>query len=126
MFFLGVGLIDEDTFEIYAGEWKHDRRDGFGVCERSDGTKYEGEWLANRRNGYGVTYYPDGKKEGGQYKDDIFLSDSHNKKWLNGLILARKKRDKEKLASSVAAAQKAAQIASQKSDIANSRFKPIS
>ena len=51
--------------ETYAGEWKSDKRSGFGVCQRSDGLKYEGEWFNNKKNGYGTTTYPDGSVEEG-------------------------------------------------------------
>ena len=39
------------------GEWKNDKRGGFGVSERSDGLKYEGEWYNNKKFGYGVTTF---------------------------------------------------------------------
>uniref|UniRef100_A0A672TIJ4 Junctophilin 1 n=1 Tax=Strigops habroptila TaxID=2489341 RepID=A0A672TIJ4_STRHB len=50
------------------GEWKNDKRAGFGVSERSSGLKYEGEWLDNLRHGYGCTTLPSGKKEEGKYR----------------------------------------------------------
>ena len=37
------------------GEWKNDKRAGYGISERSDGLKYEGEWFNNKKYGYGVT-----------------------------------------------------------------------
>ncbi|GFW79002.1 hypothetical protein TNCV_214351 [Trichonephila clavipes] len=37
-------LCDTAVTETYLGEWKNDRRCGFGIAERSDGLKYEGEW----------------------------------------------------------------------------------
>lgn len=44
-------LCDAQVTETYLGEWKNDRRCGFGVAERSDGLKYEGEWyVKNQRN----------------------------------------------------------------------------
>jgi len=46
--------------ERYCGEWKGDRRTGYGVAERSDGLRYEGEWASNRKHGYGVTTLHDG------------------------------------------------------------------
>jgi len=46
--------------ERYFGEWKGDRRTGYGVAERSDGLRYEGEWASNRKHGYGVTTLQDG------------------------------------------------------------------
>uniref|UniRef100_A0A8C0U7Y3 Uncharacterized protein n=1 Tax=Cyanistes caeruleus TaxID=156563 RepID=A0A8C0U7Y3_CYACU len=54
------------------GEWKNDKRAGFGVSERSSGLKYEGEWLDNLRHGYGCTTLPDGKKEEGKYRHNKF------------------------------------------------------
>ena len=67
-----VGEIDASTaavpgaggasqvVERYWGEWKGDRRTGYGVAERSDGLRYEGEWASNRKHGYGVTTLQDG------------------------------------------------------------------
>lgn len=50
------------------GEWKNDKRSGFGVSQRSDGLKYEGEWFNNKKYGYGVTTFKDGTREEGKYK----------------------------------------------------------
>jgi len=63
-----VGEIDianavhgPQIIERYCGEWKGDRRTGYGVAERSDGLRYEGEWASNRKHGYGVTTLQDGR-----------------------------------------------------------------
>ena len=40
--------------KVYRGEWKNDKRSGYGVLETCTGMKYEGEWLNNFRSGYGV------------------------------------------------------------------------
>lgn len=53
--------IDPTATEVYKGEWKNDKRCGFGVGERSDGLKYEGEWFNNRKCGYGITTFKDGR-----------------------------------------------------------------
>lgn len=53
-------VLDQGLIERYLGEWKGDRRSGYGVAERSDGLRYEGEWASNRKHGYGVTILPDG------------------------------------------------------------------
>ena len=50
-------MLDANVTETYLGEWKNDKRCGFGVSERSDGLKYEGEWYNNRKYGYGVTTF---------------------------------------------------------------------
>uniref|UniRef100_A0A4W5K788 Junctophilin 1b n=1 Tax=Hucho hucho TaxID=62062 RepID=A0A4W5K788_9TELE len=55
------------------GEWKNDKRNGFGVSERSNGMKYEGEWLNNKRHGYGCTTFPEGNKEEGKYKNNVLV-----------------------------------------------------
>jgi len=57
---------DISMVETYAGEWKNDKRSGYGVCERTDGIKFEGEWFNNKKNGYGVTTFHDGSVEEGQ------------------------------------------------------------
>ncbi len=44
-------FIDPTVTEYYAGQWKNDKRCGYGVCERSDGIKYEGEFNNNFRHG---------------------------------------------------------------------------
>jgi junctophilin len=56
---------DIDVVETYSGEWKNDKRSGYGVCERTDGLKYEGEWFNNKKNGYGLTTFQDGAIEEG-------------------------------------------------------------
>jgi junctophilin len=50
-------MLDANVTETYMGEWKNDKRCGFGISERSDGLKYEGEWFNNRKYGYGVTTF---------------------------------------------------------------------
>lgn len=40
---VGESKFQEDVVEKYWGEWKNDRRSGYGICERSDGIKYEGQ-----------------------------------------------------------------------------------
>ena len=55
------------------GEWKNDKRSGFGISERSDGLKYEGEWFNNRKYGYGVTTIR-GQIEEGKYKNNVLVT----------------------------------------------------
>lgn len=31
--------LDPSVTEVYMGEWKRDKRDGYGISERSDGLK---------------------------------------------------------------------------------------
>lgn len=32
--------LDPSITEVYMGDWKRDKRDGYGISERSDGLKY--------------------------------------------------------------------------------------
>jgi len=59
---LVTGIVDmigtePRAIETYSGEWKNDKRSGFGVCERSDGLRYEGEWVDDCKCGYGVKIF---------------------------------------------------------------------
>ncbi|XP_062442249.1 junctophilin-3 isoform X1 [Rhea pennata] len=108
--------IDATTTEIYVGEWKNDKRSGFGVSQRSDGLKYEGEWANNKRNGYGCMTFPDGTKEEGKYKQNVLVSGKRK-----NLIPLRASKIREKVDRAVEAAERAATIAKQKAEIAASR-----
>ena len=66
--------LDASVTETYMGEWKNDKRSGFGISERSDGLKYEGEWFNNRKYGYGVTTH-----KGIRYKRDSVTLSSYFK-----------------------------------------------
>lgn len=108
--------IDATTTETYVGEWRNDKRAGFGVSQRSDGLKYEGEWACNRRHGYGCMSFPDGTKEEGKYKQNVLVSGKRK-----NLIPLRASRVREKVDRAVEAAERAATIARQKAEIAASR-----
>ncbi|XP_034039685.1 junctophilin-1-like isoform X2 [Thalassophryne amazonica] len=108
--------VDATTTESYMGEWKNDKRSGFGVSERSNGMKYEGEWLNNKRHGYGCTIFPDGTKEEGKYKNNV-LTRSLRKHF----IPLKKAKMKQKVDRAVEGALRAAAIARTKVEIAVSR-----
>ncbi|XP_075998484.1 junctophilin-3 isoform X2 [Genypterus blacodes] len=108
--------VDATATETYCGEWKNDKRTGFGISQRSDGLQYEGEWLSNKRHGYGCTTFPDGTKEEGKYKQNILVSGKRK-----NLIPLRASKIREKVDRAVEGAQKAADIARQKAEIALSR-----
>lgn len=112
-------ITDVNCIEIYMGEWKQDKRTGFGIAERSDGLKYEGEWFNNKKNGYGVTTFKDGTKEEGKYKNNVLVSG--DKKKTSKLLLLRTNKIRQKIDAAVNAALKAGQIAQQRADIALAR-----
>ncbi|XP_021949470.1 junctophilin-1 isoform X2 [Folsomia candida] len=109
--------MDASVTETYMGEWKNDRRAGFGISERSDGLKYEGEWYNNKKYGYGVTSFKDGTKEEGKYKNNVLITSQKKKH----LFLIRSAKFRERIDAAVNAAQRASKIALQKADIAISR-----
>ncbi|CAG9566812.1 unnamed protein product [Danaus chrysippus] len=109
--------LDASVTESYMGEWKNDKRTGFGVSERSDGLRYEGEWFANRKYGYGVTTFRDGTREEGKYKNNVLITSQKRKH----MFLMRSAKFRERVDSAVNAAQRASKIALQKADIAISR-----
>ncbi|XP_061877059.1 junctophilin-1a isoform X1 [Entelurus aequoreus] len=108
--------VDATTTETYMGEWKNDKRNGFGVSERSNGMKYEGEWLNNKRHGYGCTVFPDSTKEEGKYKNNVLVRGIRKQ-----LIPLKNPKTKEKVDRAVEGAQRAAAIARSKVEIASSR-----
>lgn len=108
--------VDATTTESYMGEWKNDKRSGFGVSERSNGVKYEGEWLNNKRHGYGCTIFPDGTKEEGKYKNNMLARGIRKQ-----LILLKNAKVKQKVDRAIEAAMRAAAIARTKVEIAVSR-----
>lgn len=109
--------MDASVTETYLGEWKNDRRTGFGISERSDGLRYEGEWFNNKKYGYGVTTFRDGNKEEGKYKNNVLITSQKKKH----LFLIRSAKFRERIEAAVNAAQRASKIALQKADIAISR-----
>ncbi|XP_060940873.1 junctophilin-1-like isoform X1 [Limanda limanda] len=108
--------VDALTTESYMGEWKNDKRSGFGVSERSNGMKYEGEWLSNKRHGYGCTIFPNGTKEEGKYKNNVLARGIKKQ-----LIPLKNAKTKQKVDRAVEGAVRAAAIAKTKVEIAISR-----
>lgn len=109
--------MDPSVTETYMGEWKNDKRTGFGVSERSDGLKYEGEWYCNKKYGYGVTTFSNGEKEEGKYKNNVLITSKKKKP----LFMMRSATFRERIDAAVSAAQRASKIALQKADIAITR-----
>ncbi|XP_067834308.1 junctophilin-3-like [Heptranchias perlo] len=108
--------IDGAATESYAGEWRQDRRCGPGVSARSGGLSYEGGWLSNRRHGYGRTTFPDGGREEGKYRLNALVSGK-----VRNLIPLRRSKVREKVERAVESARRAAAIARQKEEMAESR-----
>ncbi len=64
----------------YEGDYKNNKRNGYGVMiyqdggKYSEGSRYEGNWVDDKRNGQGVMIYlNDSRRLKGEFKDDIFI-----------------------------------------------------
>lgn len=53
---------------IYEGEWKQDRCHGKGTMTYADGRAYAGDWQAGYYHGYGVFSWPSGDSFAGEFK----------------------------------------------------------
>ncbi|KAG8147834.1 hypothetical protein E2320_022903, partial [Naja naja] len=108
--------IEGSSTEVYAGEWRADRRSGYGVSHRSNRLRYEGEWLGNQRHGYGRTTYPDGSKEEGKYKLNRLMSGK-----VKNLIPLQRSKVKEKVDRAVEVARRVVSMARQNQELAIAR-----
>jgi MORN repeat len=54
--------LDYTTSMTYQGEWKSDRKHGYGSQTWSNGNRYDGEWKNGKRDGNGSMWVRDGKK----------------------------------------------------------------
>lgn len=64
----GPGSSQELMSQTYEGEWKNDRRYGYGAIKCIGSYTYYGQWENNSRTGYGVLVYENGTKEEGQWQ----------------------------------------------------------
>ena len=118
-------LAGSKVVETYVGEWKSDKRTGFGVSQRSDGLAYIGEWYNDKKHGYGTTTFGDGGREEGKYKDNELVASVSGKTSRagggGGLFALRKSKIRNQVDAAVSAAHRAAEAAAQKADIAMAR-----
>ena len=79
--------IHYDNGDIYAGEMKNGRYDGYGMYTWGDGElhgqKYVGEWKNDKRNGQGTFTYADGDTYEGTFKNNL-LDGYGTYTWTNG------------------------------------------
>ena len=63
------GAYEWDTGDKYVGEWKDDKRHGYGTNTYAEGEKYVGEYKDGKKHGQGTYTYAEGDKYVGEYKD---------------------------------------------------------
>ncbi|KAI8615899.1 hypothetical protein BC830DRAFT_1063912 [Chytriomyces sp. MP71] len=57
--------------KVYAGEWKHDKREGKGTYFYEDGSWYEGMWANDQKDGWGRMNYIDGAVYEGEWHKEM-------------------------------------------------------
>ena len=57
--------------KVYAGEWKNDKREGFGTYYYDDGGCYEGSWENDKKEGWGKMRYADGTIYEGEWHREM-------------------------------------------------------
>ncbi|XP_073399170.1 radial spoke head 10 homolog B isoform X1 [Dendrobates tinctorius] len=81
----GTGVhISSDQLVSYTGEWYMGMRHGKGaIYYDTEGTSwYEGDWKRNRKEGWGVQRFPSGNIYEGQWKNDKFHGEGRMR-WLS-------------------------------------------
>ncbi len=80
----GVRIFESGTLEC--GEYHCDKANGIGKCEFPSGNTYWGQWKDNKREGYGTEYYASNRMTyTGQLKNDNKHGYGHTK-WESGAI----------------------------------------
>jgi len=57
--------------DVYEGEWKDDKANGYGIYVHVNGARYEGNWKNDLQDGWGVESWSDGSKYEGEYKEGM-------------------------------------------------------
>ena len=55
--------------KVYKGQFKDDKREGYGVLSWKDGRVYEGEWKQNLQHGQGRMKDTQGQWKSGRWED---------------------------------------------------------
>ena len=75
-------------YSFYEGEWKEDKKNGYGIEKTYLISEYQGEWKENKYNGNGkYIEYWDGKEHGSAGKEICWID---NGLWENGKLIERK------------------------------------
>ena len=89
-----VGRLDTKG-DSYVGEFKNNKRHGYGTNKWANGESYTGYWANDKRHRLGTTVFPNGSRYEGQYKNNIrngngtYYDDSGTPRsgyWENGRI----------------------------------------
>ena len=59
---------------LYDGNYKDDKKDGYGTGTYDNGDTWSGQWKDDKKNGEGTLLYTNGKKFEGKWENDILVS----------------------------------------------------
>jgi len=82
----------------YSGDWKGNKRHGFGTYFWSNGSLYTGEWVDDKREGFGTRVWPNKNRYTGEYQNhkrhgmgeftfsngSVFTGSFEDNKFING------------------------------------------
>ena len=106
----------DSNVQIYEGQWKADKREGYGILKVPNKYTYFGEWKNNMRAGYGAIVYDDGSKEEGIWENGHLVTPLKRKK-----LSLKHHQIENKVKQSHTTALQVADIARNKSVLAESR-----
>ena len=60
--------------EKFLGDWKNNKKDGYGILYFTNGSKFMGAFVNDQPNGFGTWYYPGGEiRQQGIWVDGRFI-----------------------------------------------------
>ena len=68
----GYGEFKWATGNTYKGNYLDDERHGFGTMAWIDGSQYEGEWVRGIQHGWGKMSFPGGVVKEGWFENNVF------------------------------------------------------
>ncbi|CDW80329.1 UNKNOWN [Stylonychia lemnae] len=69
----GYGVFVWASGNTYKGQYKDDEREGNGEMKWTDGSCYIGDWIRGIQHGYGKIIYPDGTIKEGYFENNIYI-----------------------------------------------------
>ncbi len=66
----GIGIW-YPSGSVYEGDWKDNKRHGFGHYKWADGESYKGEYKDDHRHGTGIYFWKNGQRYEGGWADDM-------------------------------------------------------
>jgi junctophilin len=114
---ISVMMSDKTNAQVYEGEWRDDKRHGYGVLKIVGHHTYYGQWEENMRSGYGVMICGEEKrKEEGQWQRGKLVQPLKRKK-----LQLKTKQLEMKVNQAHMSALQAAETARSKADLAEGR-----